>query len=157
MTDLFSPVAPSSSSVDPQLYIAIQQFYARHMQAVDGGDARTWALGFTEDGEFDSNALPAPVRGRETIETATLAAEEARRPTGVTRRHVMTMLAVEPEDEAATVVRTRSYVAVFTTLPGQPTGIYCMTSCQDVLVRQPDGGWRIRSRHVLRDDLPPRD
>jgi len=157
MTDLFTPVAPLGSSTDAQLYTSIQHFYARHMQAVDDGDARTWALGFTEDGVFDSNALPGPVSGRETIETATRAAEEARKPTGVTRRHVMTMLAVEPEDEAATVVRTRSYVAVFSTLPGQPTGIYCMTSCQDVLVREADGGWRIRSRHVLRDDMPPRD
>ena len=137
-------------------YQEIQHFYARHMQSVDAGDAVAWARGFTEDGVFDSNVLPAPVVGRDTIESATLAGER-RRPAGLVRRHVMTMLTVDPAPESGPdAVRTRSYVSVLETLPGARTALHCSTVCEDVLVRDEDGGWLVRSRHITRDDLPPR-
>jgi 3-phenylpropionate/cinnamic acid dioxygenase small subunit len=155
MTQLSEAAAiPGTAAVDAALYAQIQQFYAAHMQSVDNGDAHAWALGFTEDGVFDSNVLPEPVSGRAAIERATLEGEAARRPTGVTRRHVMTMLTVE--ESTADAVRTRCYVVVFATRPKERSEIYCTTVCEDELVRGAHGGWLVRSRNVLRDDLPPR-
>jgi hypothetical protein len=151
MTDLIDTEA--TAVVDAGLYQQIQHFYARHMQSVDAGDAVAWARGFTLDGVFDSNVLPAPVVGRAAIESATLAGE-ARRPAGLVRRHVLSMLAVFPGE---TSVRTRSYVTVLETLPGQPTAMHCSTLLEDELVRGGDFGWMVRNRHIVRDDLPPKN
>ncbi|MET8703388.1 nuclear transport factor 2 family protein [Kitasatospora sp. NPDC004723] len=154
MTALFD-TATTAGAVDTALHLEIQHFYARHMQAVDLGDVAAWAAGFTEDGVFSTNAFPEPVVGRAAIEAATAAGEEARKPTGVIRRHVLTTLALEPAADGS--VRTRSYVMVLETLPKARTEIYCSTLCEDVLVRGEHGGWLIRSRHILRDDLIARD
>lgn len=149
MTDLID----AQTTVDAGLYQEIQHFYARHMQSVDAGDAVAWARGFTVDGVFDSNVLPAPVVGRAAIESATLAGE-ARRPEGLVRRHVLSMLAVFPGESS---VRTRSYVSVLETLPGQPTAMYCSTLLEDELVRGGEHGWLVRHRNIVRDDLPAKN
>ncbi|MFG2822899.1 nuclear transport factor 2 family protein [Kitasatospora sp. NPDC048365] len=149
MTELLE-AAQALRPVDTGLYQEISHFYARHFQTVDSGDVAGWAGGFTEDGVFDSNVLPAPVVGRDTIEAATHRSEAARRTTGVQRRHVQTTLVAE---QAGEEIRTRAYVMVLETLPASPTTVYCATLCEDVLVRGADGGLLIRSRMILRDDL----
>ncbi|MFD0346153.1 nuclear transport factor 2 family protein [Kitasatospora aburaviensis] len=64
----------------------IEQFYARHMQLLDGGRAEEWAATFTEDGTFRLPGRPEPSRGRaELAEGARRAGPPRRRrarPTG---------------------------------------------------------------------------
>lgn len=138
----------------PELYLAIQQFYARHMHLLDRHEVDDWADTFTTDAVFDTEALPEPVVGRTQI------AEKARQFTtflehaGITRRHWLGMLAVEPRGEE---VLATSYVLEVETLRGGPTLVRNSLCCEDRLVRH-DGSWLVHHRHATRDDMagPPR-
>ncbi|MCX4748902.1 nuclear transport factor 2 family protein [Kitasatospora sp. NBC_01287] len=137
------------------VYSRILDFYARQMRTIDGGDAAGWAATFTEDGVFASNGLPEPVRGRAAIEAGTAVNVAAREAQGVTHRHVLSALAVEPRgtDE----VFARSYVLVLENRAGHPPRPFVSTVLEDVLVHAATGSgadWQVRSRTVLRDDRP---
>lgn len=156
-----APSAVRQTAVTPELYLAVQQFYARHMQAVDDENAEVWADDYTEDAEFDTDALPAPLHGRDTILARLAQAGAAIAEQGVTRRHLMSMLTVHPEsadDEPAggaepgvEQVRTRSSFLVLHSRPGTPTTVFRSGIWEDTLVRAPGGAWRMRRRRVIGD------
>ncbi|MFB7354171.1 nuclear transport factor 2 family protein [Streptomyces gardneri] len=131
---------------------SLLDFYARQMHAADGDDVDTYAGTFTEDTVFRSNALPGPVQGREKIREATRRQGDARRAAGVVRRHLLTSLAVTELADGA--LATRGYVLLVETAREGAPQAYLSTVMEDEVVAV-DGGWLVRRRDVLRDDLPP--
>jgi hypothetical protein len=132
------------------LYGQVQHFYARQTQLLDGGDTAAWARTFTPDGVFEAGGVPEPVRGRETIEKAARATAGEFERQQITRRHLITMLAVEPTTGGT--VRARSYAVVLEIPRGGEVIVHRSTVCEDVLVRQ-QGGWLVQYRKVIRDGL----
>lgn len=141
---------PGSTLARTNLYQEIQEFYAQQMHAIDGGDVDGWTDSFTEDGVFSSNALPESGKGRAIIAWGAKRGIDERAAKGVVRRHLMTMLSIDPRDDGT--VGTRSYVLVVETPAGGQSGIYISTVCEDVLVPA-DGSWLVRRRQVLLDSL----
>ncbi|GAA3108475.1 SRPBCC family protein [Streptomyces rectiviolaceus] len=137
--------------VSAELYVGVQRFYAEQMRLLDEQRAEEWAGTFTEDGVFEQNTGPAPVRGREAIADAVRRNLARLADTPQQRRHVFSMLTVEPGPEGT--VRARSYAQVLATPPGGPTVLHVSTVCEDELV--PDGGhgWRVRHRRVEHDGV----
>jgi uncharacterized protein (TIGR02246 family) len=139
------------TSVPAALYRRVQEFYAAQMQAVDGGDGVAYAATFAPDAIFTSNALPAPVHGRSTIEASTTKLTHARLAAGTVRRHLQTTLVVDPHPDGS--LAARSYVLLVETAADHGAELYLSTVCEDSLV--PDGDtWLVARRSVLRDDLP---
>ncbi|MFE2556133.1 nuclear transport factor 2 family protein [Streptomyces sp. NPDC059352] len=130
----------------------VEEFYARHFQAGDGGDAVAWAEGFAVNGSFSSNARPEPVVSRAVILPAVTAMFAARTAEGVQHRHMLTQLTVAPREDGT--VLARSYVLVVSTPREGGPSLLASTLVTDVLNRE-EGALRILSRHVDRDDLPP--
>ena len=133
-----------------EAYQDVQQFYARQMHVQDLPDVAGWVLTFTEDGTFWSNAMDAPLVGRDAIEAATVPSARDRAAAGVIRRHVVTTLAVEPREDGD--LDARSYILVTETRPGESSQLYVSTLCEDVLTPAADG-WLVRSRRVHLDKL----
>jgi len=149
--DRGAPTDRAAATDRAALYRQVLDLYARQMQAVDGGDLASYGVTFAPDAVFRSNALPGPVRGRDTICASTRRLAAFRAARGVTRRHLMTNLTVDPRDDGT--LATRSYVLLVETSLGEPAELYLSTVCEDELV--PDGdGWLVARRHVHRDDLP---
>jgi 3-phenylpropionate/cinnamic acid dioxygenase small subunit len=133
-----------------ELYLRVQQFYARQMQLLDRGAVQEWAATFTEDGVFAANAHPEPVRGRSAIAAAAQAATDQLARDRVVRRHWLGMLTVQPEPDG--IVRARCYALVITTPRGGQAGLHVSTFCEDVLVADGDD-LLVRDRRISRDDL----
>ncbi|CAL9573643.1 nuclear transport factor 2 family protein [Streptomyces sp. enrichment culture] len=148
--------APDTTAPDParaaERHRSLLDFYARQMHAADADDADAYARTFTEDTLFVSNALPAPVRGRETVRESTRRFGAARAARGVVRRHLLTSMTVDDLPDGA--LATRSYVLLVETPRGGGPQAYLSTVCADEVIAG-DDGWQVRRRTVQRDDLPP--
>jgi 3-phenylpropionate/cinnamic acid dioxygenase small subunit len=132
------------------LHARIQHFYARQMQLLDAGDTAEWARTFTEDGVFEVGGMPEPARGREVIEKGARQTAEGFADAGVVRRHLITMLTVDPDDDGT--LRARSYAVVLEIERGGEVTVRRSTVCEDDLV--PSGEtWLVRHRRVTRDGL----
>jgi uncharacterized protein (TIGR02246 family) len=131
--------------------IDISQFYARHMQLLDGGAADDWADTFTEDGTFLSPSMSVPASGRAEIAAGARAATAARASSGEVHRHWVTMTVLRELDGDA--VEATSAVQILAT--GAGTGARLHLSCvmRDRLVPTA-GGWLVAERHITRDDRP---
>ena len=141
-------VAEQPASTVGEQYHAILHFYARQMQLLDDGEIGPWVQTYTENATFDSNAMPAPLVGRETILRA--ATEHNRmHQAGTQRRHLLSNLALAPGRDGT--VTATSYVTIVETHQGT-TALRFSTVLEDELVRA-DGGWLVRTRRVRRDDL----
>ncbi|MCL7424496.1 nuclear transport factor 2 family protein [Streptomyces sp. YS415] len=133
---------------DGSLFQQIQQFYARQMRLLDHGAVEEWADTFTEDGVFDQN-VAGPLTGRATIAVAAQKRVDQIVAEGITRRHWLGMLEVDPRDEQG-VVRTRYYAFSMATERGGRPQITASTYAEDSLVRH-EGGWLVRYRRVTHD------
>ncbi|MFI6346437.1 nuclear transport factor 2 family protein [Streptomyces sp. NPDC050560] len=147
---MIQSVRPADGSVDSALYLRVQQFYARQMHALDGGDAQAWADTFTADGEFAANAHPEPVRGRSAIHASAREAAAKLAEQGIVRRHWLGMLDVSPGPDGA--LHTRCYALIVESPRHGRPDVRLSTLCEDVLVPEGDG-WLVSSRRVTRDDL----
>lgn len=98
-----------------QLFAEVQQFYARHMQYLDDGAAEEWAATFTEDGSFLPPSLPEPVRGRTALAAGARKAAAGLAEAGEVHRHLLSMVAVDPQDDGT--LKVRSYAQIVAT-PG---------------------------------------
>jgi len=143
-----SPVQTISRQVGVETYAQILQFYAQHVQLLDGGFAEEWAEQFTEDGVFTQNVKPEPKRGRAAIAAGMRRGVDRIAASGVTRRHWFGMVVADRLPDES--VRTRYYALVFETPRGGRASVYLSTTGEDVLVRQ-DDRWLIRSRLVTHD------
>ncbi|MGX9886912.1 nuclear transport factor 2 family protein [Streptomyces sp. NPDC002276] len=132
------------------LYAEIQQFYARHMHLLDGGDADEWAADFTEDASFSVPTLPAPVVGRAALAASVRRTGEQLAAAGEQHRHWPGVFDVRPQDDGSVIVH--SYTTVFASPLGGESRVHRVCTCTDVLVRR-DGRLLVSTREVARDDL----
>lgn len=137
-----------TSRVGAELYAEILQYYARQMQALDEGKVEAYADTFTEDAVFGHTPGREPARTRPGILADLREVRERLDADPQQRRHVFTMVDVEPHADDA--LRVTCYALVLTTRPGD--GPEMVRSCvvRDVLVRQ-DGRLRNRQRLVDHD------
>ncbi|CCH19759.1 nuclear transport factor 2 family protein [Micromonospora lupini] len=143
------PTGSTAHAVDAGTYAEILQFYARHFQLLDEGQAEQWSQQFTEDGEFGQNVKPEPRRGRTAIAASMRRGIDRLAESGLTRRHWYGNVIAEPDGDDA--VRTRYYATVFETPPGGGAArVYLSTTAEDLLHRQ-DGEWFVHRRHIVHD------
>jgi 3-phenylpropionate/cinnamic acid dioxygenase small subunit len=140
---------PSLPAAD-DLHVRIQHFYARQMQLLDSGNTAEWARTFTEDGVFEVGGLPEPVQGREAIEKGARQTADGFAEAGITRRHLISMLTVDPQDDGT--LHARSYAVVLEIARGGDVTVRRSTVCTDVLVLSGET-WLVRHRRVTRDGL----
>lgn len=133
------------------LYSEVLQFYARQMQALDGGDFTAYSETFTEDGEFRHTPGREPARTRPGIVRELERFHERFDGDPVQRRHWFNMVDLDPQPDG-TILST-AYALVITTRPGGRPDIAPSCVVRDVLVRQ-DGALLNRSRQVDHDQLP---
>ncbi|MFF4508488.1 nuclear transport factor 2 family protein [Streptomyces sp. NPDC001401] len=132
------------------LYEQVQQFYARQMQLLDGGEVDAWADTFAEDGVFVTNAQPGPTVGRRALAAGAREAVEYLTAQGIQRRHMLGTVSVTGREGAR--VSVRSYVLLVETARGGRAAVLCSATCEDVLELGPDGLAVLR-REVSRDGL----
>jgi 3-phenylpropionate/cinnamic acid dioxygenase small subunit len=133
-----------------ELYQRVQEFYARQMQLLDGGEVEAWVDTFTVDGVFVTNAQPEPTVGREALAAGARKAVEYYAAQGIQRRHMLGTVWVSGQE--GTSVSVRSYVLLMETPAGGRSTILCSATCEDVLELGPEG-LAVRRREVSRDDL----
>jgi actinorhodin biosynthesis protein ActVIA len=141
----------TTTTTQSELYSEVLQFYARQMQALDGGDFKAYSETFTEDGEFRHTPGQEPARTREGIVRELDRFHERFDGDPVQRRHWFNMVDLEPQPDG-TIVST-AYALVITTRPGGKPDIAPSCVVRDVLVRQ-DSVLLNRSRQVDHDQLP---
>ncbi|MEV0219863.1 nuclear transport factor 2 family protein [Streptomyces sp. NPDC050704] len=137
--------------VTAEVYAEVQQFYAEHMQLLDGGVVDAWAETFTEDATFAVPTLPEPTRGREQLRETLRRTTQELAAAQEQRRHWHGMVAVFPNDDGS--LRVRCYALVFATRREQQPVLHRVCVCEDVLVRE-GGRLLVKTRKVTRDDLP---
>ncbi|UQU67665.1 nuclear transport factor 2 family protein [Couchioplanes caeruleus] len=145
MTVVEEPVTSSS------LYLEVQQFYARHMQLLDSGRAGEWAETFTEDAVFAPEHAPEPTVGRAALAAAVQRSHEKLVADGEVRRHWHGMVDVAPGPDGT--LRVRCYALIVGTRVGGTPGLLMSCVCEDVMVRDGDGGLLVRERRVTKDGV----
>ncbi|MER7013311.1 nuclear transport factor 2 family protein [Saccharopolyspora sp. NPDC000359] len=138
----------TGSPVPPELYAEVLHFYARQMQALDGGDFAAYAATFTADGTFKhSPALPA-AQTRKGIEQALHEFHERFANDPVQRRHYFNHVVLEQQEDGS--LRSTAYALVLTTRPGGRPDVGPSCVVNDVIVRESEG-LRLKSRAVDHD------
>ncbi|WP_395365308.1 nuclear transport factor 2 family protein [Streptomyces sp. YH02] len=135
-----------STPVTADVYVEVQQFYARQMRLLDGNDFAGFGSTFTEDGVFTpagAGALEGPALISKAAEAA------AGRFNGGQPRHWFDMLTVESDGDAA--LHTAYYAVVSVTSADGSNRLEQSVTVQDVLVRT-ENGLRNSSRVIRRDD-----
>jgi 3-phenylpropionate/cinnamic acid dioxygenase small subunit len=133
-----------------ELYAQVNQFYAKHFQLLDSGDAAAWVQTFTADGWFWPAVLPEPVRGRDALQAGVTATHEKLAAAGEQHRHWHGMVNVTPIDDETVAVRC--YAQIFAIPAGGPARLQMHCVCEDVLVID-ESEWKVRERRVWRDDI----
>ncbi|MDH6186994.1 3-phenylpropionate/cinnamic acid dioxygenase small subunit [Streptomyces sp. CZ24] len=144
---------PHAPSPAPGARLAeIHQLYHLQSHLIDGGRAADWAATFTADGSFTSPTYPAPVTGTAAL-TAFAERFAADCAAGrVTRRHVVSNVALTGDDGAGTL-QVQAYLQIVATPEGGTPHTERFTTLTDRVVH--DGrGWRITTRVVHRDGTP---
>lgn len=141
----------NAAPVTAQTYAEITEFYAQQMQLLDSGHTDEWAATFTQDGVFAANAHPEPARTRAVIAAGAAQAAADFAAKGIQRRHWLGMIAASDLPDGT--VNARCYALVIVTPKGGKPTIGASTTCDDVLVRDDDGSFKVQLREVFRDDL----
>jgi actinorhodin biosynthesis protein ActVIA len=145
-----SATAPAPTVASTDIYVEVQQFYARQVHLLDAVQAEPFAATFTEDAVFDHSPDSPPLHGRASIarELATFNQRRFDREP-VQRRHWFTMMEVYQHPDGT--LHTHYYALIMVTRQGQPAPVVA-PSCavHDVLVRT-DGQLLTRSRKVTPD------
>jgi actinorhodin biosynthesis protein ActVIA len=140
----------TTTKVPTELYVEVQQFYARQMQALDRGDFTTYSQTFTEDGEFRHTPGREPARGREAIVGDLVEFHRRYEDDPVQRRHWFNHIDVVSRPDGS--LQSTVYALVVTVRPGARPDIAPSCVVYDVLVRR-DGELLNRSRVVDHDQL----
>ncbi|GAB1644489.1 nuclear transport factor 2 family protein [Krasilnikovia sp. MM14-A1259] len=138
---------PTRSFTD--LYVEVQQFYARQMRQLDERKLEAYAETFTDDAEFGHTPGREPARTRAGIVADLREFHKKFENDPVQRRHWFNMIDLEPQDDGS--MRSTCYALVVTTrTAGAPT---IAPSCvvNDVIVRGEDGNLLLKSRRVDHD------
>ncbi|GAA1188831.1 nuclear transport factor 2 family protein [Streptomyces hebeiensis] len=148
MTD--SDQATGNTGVSTDLYTRVQQFYARQMQALDGGRFEDYAATFTKDGTFQHSPGAEPAVGRDGIVAELIEFHKRFDGDPVQRRHWFNHVVLEPLDDGS--LRSTVYALVVTTRPGGKPLIAPSCVVNDVL--EVEGGAVLtRSRQIDHDQL----
>ncbi|MFG1919103.1 nuclear transport factor 2 family protein [Micromonospora sp. NPDC048898] len=142
-------MAPTRTFTD--LYVEVQQFYARQMRQLDDRKLEAYAETFTEDAEFGHTPGREPARTRAGIVADLFDFHKKFENDPVQRRHWFNMIDVEPQADGS--IRSTCYALVVTTRPnGTPT---IAPSCvvNDILVRGADDELLTKYRRVDHDQL----
>lgn len=134
--------------IDPITYASLIQFLSAHMRLLDEGRIEEWAAGFTPDGEFASEAIPAPVVGRDHIREAGLHAAALFQEKELHRRHFIAMTEAWrlPNGD----VRAVSYALTLQTESDASAAIRHFNVCTDVLHPVEPNGWQLVTRSITR-------
>lgn len=130
------------------LYVEVQQFYARQMQALDSGKFDEFAETFTEDGEFNHTAGRPSARTRIAIINELRDVQAALVTEDVQRRHWFNMNVITPLGDGT--IKSTVYAMVMRILPGGKPEITFSGLAHDTLVRR-DGQLYIQARTVISD------
>ena len=143
----------------------IMKLFADYGHAVDAGEEETWVRCFTEDGHFsavgpDESRPPLDVVGRAALRA--FAAKHSRRP-HLYHQHGQFESRLELDDDATAAACVTYFIVMMRWHPTDPTRhepvVRSFGRYTDVLVKDTDGAWRLRSRHADLDagtrGLPP--
>ncbi|MFD7720118.1 nuclear transport factor 2 family protein [Streptomyces sp. NPDC059814] len=141
-----------------ELYVEVQNFYARQVRLQNDGHTQEWAATFTEDGRLvhePENAVVHRVgkgvfRGRAELLSTMRGLHKKLTDAGIQQRHLYTMLTVEPRDDAT--VEASYYSLVFRIRPGQKPAPEVSCPTHDVLVRGENGELLVSSRTITHDE-----
>ncbi|SDD12067.1 nuclear transport factor 2 family protein [Actinokineospora iranica] len=135
----------TTTGIRTDLYVEVQQYYARQMRLLDSRDLAAYADTFTEDAVFAHSADREPARTRAGILQDLVEFHRRFETDPMRRRHHFTMLDVVfcDGDEIHTVF----YALVVITRPGARSEIRASCVVTDVLVRE-NGELRNKSRIV---------
>jgi hypothetical protein len=142
--------AVRSATVTADLYVEIQQFYARQMRALDAFQLEAYVNTFTEDGIVDHAHKNEKVQGRADMLAGIYAALP--RYTGLVVRHWFDQMLIDIVDDTTLHV---SYASLVTRTDVDGNVVFEPTFLiEDVLVRQ-GGELYTRSRVIHRDKAGP--
>ena len=136
---------------DAMLYTEVQNFYAEQVRLQDTNDVDSFAATFTEDAVFQHKSGADPVRGRSDIIAVARQFAAKLDAETVQRRHWFNMLAVRPAEDG--VIEASYYALVVDTKPNSRPVIGPSCVVHDVLVREPGGELRTRSRKIEHDEI----
>ena len=126
---------------------AIHNLYAKYNLCSDAGDAEGYADCLTDDGILTVEPMGVRIEGRAAL------LEHKRRDVasrnGRYRRHWNGSLMVEPGDGGS--ARGRCYLLAYNGEPGQLPALADCGVYEDLLVRDHDGVWRFKHRHLVMD------
>ncbi|MGH4026967.1 MAG: nuclear transport factor 2 family protein [Pseudonocardiaceae bacterium] len=138
----------TSVSSHTELYVAVQQFYARQMQKLDRRELEAYADTFTEDGVFGHARGEQPSRTRAGILSFLKEFHKRFETDPMQRRHHFNMIDLRSQDDGS--IATSFYAMVFVTRPGRQTELGASCTVEDCLVWQ-DGELLTRSRLIELD------
>lgn len=126
---------------------AIHNLYAKYNLCSDAGDAENYADCLTEDAMLTIEPMGVRIEGRAAF------LEHKRRDVasrdGRYRRHWNGSLMVESAEDGAAV--GRCYLLAYNGAPGDLPVIADCGVYEDLLVRDTDGAWRFKTRHLVMD------
>jgi actinorhodin biosynthesis protein ActVIA len=142
-----------------ELYIEVQEFYARQIRLHDTGRIEEWAATFTEDGQIqhlpehavDHRVGKSLIRGRAELADAMKKIVKRLAEDKIQQRHWYTTMTVEPRDDGA--IETSFYAVVNWIKRGGKPVPEVHTHARDVLVRDGNGNLRVHSRTLKHDEF----
>lgn len=137
--------------VDVTVHTRVQQFYARQMQLLDGGDFEHYAATFTPDGVFQHSPTADPAHGRAGIVEALVEFHKRFDGDPVQRRHWFNHVVLDPMEDGR--LRSTVYALVVTTRPGGQPVIAPSCVVHDVLVVE-EAAIHLAERRVTFDQVP---
>lgn len=142
-----------SAVVSSDLYIQVQHFYARQMQALDNGRLEEHANTFTKDGSFALTPGAEPAVGPDAIleELRAFVKQFENNPTQL--RHHFNQILLDPRDDGS--IAATVYALIVQVRPNEQPEIGASVVLHDVIdvVDATDGRFLLRSRSVSYDQL----
>ncbi|MEE1758266.1 MULTISPECIES: nuclear transport factor 2 family protein [unclassified Streptomyces] len=139
-----------ATTVSSDLYVQVQHFYARQMQALDNGRIEEYANTFTKDGSFQHTPGLDPVVGPDAIleELRSFLKKYENDPTQ--RRHYFNQIVLDPRDDGT--IGSTVYALIVRVKPNEQPEIWPSTVVHDV-IDVTDGHILLKSRSVAYDQL----
>ncbi|MFJ8649646.1 nuclear transport factor 2 family protein [Streptomyces sp. NPDC093546] len=139
-----------SAVVSSELYVQVQHFYARQMQALDNGRLEEHAHTFAEDGSFALTPGAEPAVGPQAILEQLRAFMKQFDGNPTQLRHHFNQVLLTPQDDGS--VASTVYGLLVRTRPAEQPEIGASIVLHDV-IDVTDGRIRLRSRSVGYDQL----
>ncbi|CAN5202122.1 hypothetical protein BH09ACT6_BH09ACT6_04940 [soil metagenome] len=138
---------PEAARLPVEDRLDICDLYARQSHAIDGGDARQWALTFTIDGVFESPTFHLTAVGHQELEKFARESNDAALARGEQLRHWMNAIVILPRTSEEADVH--AYLMIIAT-SSAGSRIDRSLRVEDVVSRA-DGEWLLAHRQVFRD------